>query len=127
MGKGKTAVVVLATGAKLAVKYGPQAKIVWDNGGKKAAETAARRARSVTARRKALTHASTIVDGSVLRVAPEGVTAYVVYSGDQSVAVHPPQERPLEELVAHADLAKRERPEAKPVRGAGRRSLPTRD
>lgn len=113
MGKGKTAVVVLATGAKLAVKYGPQAKIAWDNGGKKAAEAATRRARSMTARRKAFTHASTIVDGSVLKVAPDGVTAYVVFSGEQPVAVQPPQEKSLAELVAHADLTKRERPESK--------------
>ena len=34
MGKGKVAkaAVVIGTGAKLAVKYGPQAKIAWDKG-----------------------------------------------------------------------------------------------
>lgn len=112
MGKARTAAMVLGAGAKVAVKYGPQAKVAWDNGGKKAAQAATRRAKSLTARRKALAQAATVVDGAILKVAPGGVTAYVVLSGDEPVAVHPPQEATLAELVAHADLDKRELPEA---------------
>ncbi|QIX27905.1 hypothetical protein ncot_15910 [Nocardioides sp. JQ2195] len=109
--KAKTAAVVIGTGVKVAAKYGPQAKIAWDNGGRKAAASAARKARSLTARRKAMTHAATVVDGSVLKVAPAGTTAYVVFSGDEPIATFPPLETPYSMLLAHADLTKRVRPE----------------
>lgn len=111
MGKVGTAGRVIGQGTKLVVKYGPQAKIAWDNGGRKAAATATKRARSLTARRKALAHAATVVDGSVLKVAPSGATVYVVFTGDQPIATYPHQETPPEVLLAHADLGKRFRPE----------------
>ena len=107
MGKVGKAAVVIGSGAKLAVKYGPQVKIAWDNGGKKAAAAAGRRARSLTARRKAFAHASTVVSGSVLKIAPGGTTAYVVFSGEQPIATYPPQELPAEALLVHADLSRR--------------------
>lgn len=119
--KAKTAAVVIGTGVKVAAKYGPQAKIAWDNGGKKAAASATRKARSLTARRKAMAHAATVVDGSVLKVAPGGTTAYVVFSGEQPIATYPPLETPYPVLLAHADLDKRVRPEprteGRPPRG----------
>lgn len=122
------AATVVAAGAKLAVKYGPQAKIAWDNGGRKAASAAAKRARSLTAKRKALNHAETVVDGSVLKVAPEGHTTYVVFSGDQPIATYPPAEgTPFAVLLAHADLDQRERPRPRPLQGTpgdGRRRIP---
>ena len=98
---------VAGTTAKLAVKYGPQVKIAWDNGGRQGAAAAARRAQSLSARRKALRHAATLVAGAVLKVAPEGRSVYVVLSGDEPMAAYPAQERPLTELVEHADLDKR--------------------
>jgi hypothetical protein len=107
MGKFGAAAKVIGTGTRLVVKYGPQAKIAWDNGGKKAAAAAAKRARSLTARRKAFAHAATVVDGSVLKVAPGGTTAYVVFSGEQPIASYPPQEIPPEALIIHADLSRR--------------------
>lgn len=107
MGKVAKAAKVVGTGTKLAVKYGPQAKIAWDNGGRKAAVAATRRARSLTARRKAFAHAATVVDGSVLKVAPSGTTAYVVFSGEQPIATYPPHDLPPALLLAHADLSKR--------------------
>ena len=107
MGKVGTAAKVIGTGTKLAVKYGPQAKIAWDNGGRKAAAAAAKRARSLTARRKAFAHAATVVGGSVLKVAPGGTTTYVVFSVDQPIAVYPPQDLPPEVLLVHADLSRR--------------------
>lgn len=116
--KAKTAAVVIGTGVKVAVKYGPQAKIAWDNGGKKVAASASQRARSLTARRKALAHAATVVDGSILKVAPSGITAYVVFTGDQPIATYPPNDTPHEELLAHADLSKRVHPEPRPERRA---------
>jgi hypothetical protein len=106
-GKVAKAAVVIGTGAKLAVKYGPQAKIAWDKGGKQATAAATARARSLTARRKAFTHAATVVDGSVLKVAPQGKTAYVVFSGDEPLATYPPVELPHTVLLAHVDLSRR--------------------
>ena len=109
MGKAATTAKVLGAGAKLAVKYGPQAKIAWDNGGKQAGAAAAKRAKSVTARRKAMKQAATVKDGSILRVAPGGTTAYVVFTGDQPIATYPSSNLPFEVLLAHADLSKRVR------------------
>ncbi len=92
---------------KIAVKYGPQAKIAWDKGGKQGAAAARKRAMSLNARRKALNHASGLVDGSVLKVAPEGKTVYVVFTGDRPVASYPRQDLPVTALIEHADLTKR--------------------
>ena len=107
MGKVGKAAVVIGAGAKLAVKYGPQAKIAWDKGGKQAATAASQRAKSLTARRKAFAHAVTVVDGSVLKIAPDGSTAYVVFSGDDPIATYPHQETPFPVLLAHVDLGRR--------------------
>jgi len=93
--------------AKVAVKYGPQAKIAWDRGGKKGTVAAARRAQSLNARRRALKHAAGLVDGSVLKVAPEGRTVYVVLTGAKPVATYPKQDLPFGVLLEHVDLTKR--------------------
>jgi hypothetical protein len=106
---GKTR--ALTTGAKLAVKYGPLVKVAWDQGGKQAASAATKRAMTLNSRRKALAHASGLVDGSILKIAPEGTTMYVVFTGDHPVATYPPQSAPLTILLQHADLSKRIRPE----------------
>jgi len=116
MGKARTAAKVIGSGAMVAAKYGPQAKIAWDNGGKKAAVAATRRARSLTARRRALAQAATVKDGTLLKVAPEGRTMYVVFAGEQPIAVHPPTDLPMEVVLAHADLSKRV-PAEQPKRG----------
>jgi hypothetical protein len=94
----------------LVVKYGPQAKLAWDNGGKQGAEAARKRALSLNARRKALNHASGLVQGTVLKVAPAGRTVYVVFTGDQPVRAYPEQDQPLAALLANADLDKRVQP-----------------
>jgi hypothetical protein len=127
MGKGKVgkAVIVIGASAKLAVKYGPQAKIAWDKGGKQAAAAATQRAKSLTSRRKAFAHAATVVDGSVLKVAPGGTTAYVVFSGEQPIATYPHQDAPYPALLAHVDLGRRV-PAEKASRQLGRGST-TRD
>ncbi len=100
-----------ARSAKLAVKYGPQAKIAWDKGGKQATQAAAKRALTLNARRKALAHAAGVVGGSILKIAPTGSTVYVVFSGEQPIATYPPQDTPYPVLLAHADYDKRIRPE----------------
>ena len=93
--------------AKVAVKYGPQAKIAWDHGGKSGVAAAAKRAASLNARRRALKHAAGLVDGSVLKVAPEGRTVYVVFTGERPVAAYPKQDLPIITVLEHADLTKR--------------------
>lgn len=103
-----------AQAGKLAVKYGPQAKIAWDKGGKQGAAAARKRALSLNARRRALKHASGLVDGSVLKVAPEGKTVYVVFTGERPVAAYPSQDLPFAAMLEHADLTKRFRLEKKP-------------
>lgn len=95
------------TGAKLAVKYGPQAKLAWDRGGKQAATAAQRRALSLVAARKAYAEAETVRDGSVLKHVVDGSAVYVVFAGDEPVHAYPPQAVPLDEFVQHADLGKR--------------------
>lgn len=101
---------VVTTGAKLAIKYGPLVKVAWDKGGKQAASTAAKRASTMNSRRRALAHASGLVEGSILKIAPEGRTVYVVFTGDQPIATYPAQKTPTTVLLQHADLSKRVRP-----------------
>lgn len=96
-----------AQGAKIAIKYGPQAKIAWDKGGKQATAAATKRALSLNNRRKAIAHASGVVDGTFLKIAPQGSTVYVVFSGELPIAAYPAQELPYPSLLAHADLTKR--------------------
>jgi hypothetical protein len=94
-------------GAKWLVRYGPQAKIVWDRGGRQAASAAAKRAKTLNARRKAFAHAAGLVNGTVLKIGATGTTAYVVFSGDRPVATYPSQDLPYTVLLEHADLTKR--------------------
>lgn len=103
---------VVTTGAKLAIKYGPLVKVAWDKGGKQAASSAAKRAATMNSRRRALAHASGLVEGSILKIAPEGRTVYVVFTGDQPIATYPSQKTPTTVLLQHADLSKRVRPGA---------------
>ena len=67
--------------------------------------------------------AATVVDGSVLKVAPRGSTAYVVFSGDEPIATYPPVDLPYPVLLAHVDLTRREPapdPKKAPAKGKGR-------
>lgn len=97
-----------AQAAKIAVKYGPQAKIAWDNGGKQAAARATKRAKTLNARRRAFAHAAGVVEGTVLKIAPAGSTLYVVFTGERPIAAYPPQDLPFSALLEHADLSRRQ-------------------
>lgn len=105
-------------GAKLVVLYGPQAKILWDKGGKQATAAALKRAQTLSLRRKAMAHGAGLVEGSVLKIAPTGTTMYVVFSGDEPVATYPPQQLPYAVLLEHVDLSRRTPAEAKPQRAS---------
>jgi hypothetical protein len=99
------------TGAKLAVKYGPQAKIAWDRGGRQAATVAQRRALALVAARKAYAEAETVRDGSVLRHVVDGTPFHVVFTGDEPVHAYPPQPGSLEAFVKDLDLDLRVTPD----------------
>jgi hypothetical protein len=97
--------------AKRALKYGPYVQQAWKHAGRPAQEAAQRSVSSFLARRTALQHADTVVDGSVLPVMHAGARVWVVYSADTPVAVYPSVPAPLSDLVAHADLTKRITPD----------------
>lgn len=96
--------------AKRALKYGPYAQQAWKHAGKPAQEAAQRSVASWAARRTALQHAETLVEGSVLGVVHDGTKVWVVYSGDDVVAAYPSVPVPLPDLVAHADFSRRVTP-----------------
>jgi hypothetical protein len=91
-------------GARLAVKYGPQAKIAWDKAGRPAADAAAKKAQSQLHRRKAFAKAAIVVDGAVLKVMHEGEPIYVVLSEGDPVEAFPSADVGLAALVRKADF-----------------------
>ncbi|MEJ7635112.1 hypothetical protein [Aeromicrobium sp.] len=93
-------------GSKLAVKYGPQAKIAWERAGRPAAEAAAKKAQAQLQRRKAFAKAATIVGGSVLRQMHQGEPIYVVLAAGEPVEAFPAVDIGLPTLIKDADLSK---------------------
>src|SRR3954447_24850775 len=93
------------------VRYGPQAKIVWDHAGKQVGAAAKARLDDRTARRAAFDEAGTVVDGTVLRRPWDGKPVWIVFAGDQPVRAYPAVEAPLDQLVSNADLSQRQTPE----------------
>ena len=119
--------------AKYGVKYGPQAKVAWDIGGKHVQAAARKQLDNVAARRKAFEQAELVKDGSVLKTINQGTQIWVVFSANDPVAAYPsnPTDNPtsdptgLPELLSHADLSNRETPaehRAKQLRQRARRA-----
>ena len=99
---------------KWGVKYGPHVVVLAQQAKEpamKAAQTALDRQR---AKRRAVEHAATVREGSVLKTfdprAEHGEPVWVVFSGDDPIAAHPATATPLAELVAKSDLATRVKP-----------------
>lgn len=90
-------------GARLAIKYGPQAKIAWDKAGRPAADAAAKKAQSQLQRRKAFAKAALVVNGAVLKQMHEGEPVYVVLSAGDPVEAFPSVDIGLTALVRNAD------------------------
>lgn len=88
------------------VKYGPQAQLVWKHVGSPAAGAARRLVAAQNARRTALKHADTVVEGAILQVMHDGEEHWVVFSGGQPVAVYPPAAPTLSALTEHANRAR---------------------
>ncbi|MGB3829794.1 MAG: hypothetical protein WA962_13560 [Ornithinimicrobium sp.] len=134
-GKGKAVGAALKYGPILYAtsrRYGP---VVWEQV-KSQREPAERFVQSKVdkgnQRKKAVQHASTVINGSTLQVFHHNTAHWVVFSGEEPVGVHPRSNAPFSQLLKNADLSKRVRPEDEPtaaerLKGATRkRSLPTR-
>lgn len=114
-GKGQAVGKVVKWG----VKYGPHVVVLAQQAKEpamKAAQTALDRQK---AKRRALEHAATVREGSVLKTfdprADQGDPVWVVFAGDEPIASHPSTATPLPELVAKSDLSTRLRPEDAPT------------
>lgn len=105
---------VIVTAAKAAVKYGPAAKVVYDQAKEPATDYARKKLEGARNRRLAIEKARTLRDGMLLRVMPHDEPVWVVFSGDEPVSAHPDGGRPLAELLARADLTKRIYPDQIP-------------
>lgn len=101
---------VVKGAAKYGVKYGPQAKILWDNGGKHVQQAAQDKLAAASARRTAFQKAETVVDGAVLKQIYAGKPVWVVFSGETPVDAFPTPSIDLPQLVEHADLSARTTP-----------------
>lgn len=102
---------VAKRGVKYGVKYGPQAKILWDNGGKHVQAVVREKAEAASARRTAFQKAETVVNGSVLKQIDAGKPIWVVYAADEPIDAFPKPSVSLATLVDHADLSARMTPE----------------
>jgi hypothetical protein len=113
---------------KWGVKYGPHVVVLAQQAKEpamKAAQTALDRQR---ARRRAIEHASTLREGTVLKTfdprADHGEPVWVVFSADDPIAAHPTSTTPLSELIANSDLATRVRPADLPTPADRIKQLP---
>jgi hypothetical protein len=102
------------TGVKQGIKYSPAIATVIREVRGPATDFAKTRVEASRQRRLAVTKAASVRDGSVLQLLHGEQTVWVVYSGDVPVSEHPDVGVPLAELVEHADLDRRRRPEEFP-------------
>ena len=72
-----------------ALKYGPQAAIVWKYAAAPVTAAAHRTFAAQANRRTALKHADTVIEGAILMVMNEGETHWVVFSGGKPIAALP--------------------------------------
>ena len=93
---------------KWGVKYGPHVVVLAQQAKEpamKAAQTALDRQQ---ARRRAIEHAATVREGTVLKTfdprADHSEPVWVVFSGDDPIAAHPTSTTPIAELIANSDL-----------------------
>jgi hypothetical protein len=94
---------------KYGVRYGPLAVEAIRHGREPAQQAMQAALAKRSARKKALEHALTVRDGSLLKVIKEGQAIFFVFSGDAIVTTYPPvPPSSYPELLRHADLDKRE-------------------
>jgi hypothetical protein len=94
---------------KYGVRYGPLVVEAVRHGREPAQQAVQAAWAKRSARRKAVEHALTVRDGSLLKVIKDGQAVFFVFSGDAIVTTYPsvPQSA-YPELLRHADLDKRE-------------------
>jgi hypothetical protein len=94
---------------KYGVRYGPMVFEAVKHGREPAQEAIQAALAKRSARKKALEHAQTVRDGSLLKVIKDGEVIFFVFSGDAIVTTYPsvPQST-YPELLRHADLDRRE-------------------
>lgn len=113
-GKGKAAGRLIKYGpiaVTAAQRWGP---VVWEqvkNQREPAEKFVQDKVAKGNQRKKAMAHAATVIDGSVLQVFHLNTAHWVVFSGDDPIAVHPPTQAPFEEILDRADLNRRVRPQ----------------
>jgi hypothetical protein len=108
--KGKA----VGTIVKWGVKYGPHVVVLAQQAKDPAMAAAQKALDRQKARRRAIEHAATVQDGSVLKTfdprADHSDPVWVVFAGEEPIASHPSTTTPLPELVAKSDLSTRIRP-----------------
>ena len=113
-----------ARAAKLAAKYGPHVAAAVKVAGPTVKETVETQRKRLENRHAAFDKARTLAEGSVLRQRDGNDVVWVVFTGDEPVAVYPEVATPVTELVKSADLSQRVTPEerdaAKVRKRAGR-------
>lgn len=105
---------LIKNAATYGVKYGPAVYEAVKHGRGPAQAAAQRAIEARTSRRRALEHARTVREGSVLKAVRDGHPVWVVFSADEPIAAYPMTTEPLTELVRHNDLSKRETPDERP-------------
>jgi hypothetical protein len=97
------------------VKYTPAIAAVVKEARGPVTEYAKTHLEAAKLRRLAVTKAASLKDGSVLPIVHGEQSVWVVFAGEQPVAQYPETGLPLADLVAHADLGRRRRPEEFPT------------
>ncbi|HEU4947517.1 MAG TPA: hypothetical protein VFT31_10210 [Kribbella sp.] len=97
------------TAMKYGVRYGPMAFEAVKHGREPAQQAVQAALAKRSARKKAIEHALTVLDGSLLKVIKDGQAVFFVFSGDAIVTTYPavPQSS-YADLLRHADLDRRE-------------------
>lgn len=99
-----------ARAAKLAAKYGPHVVAAVKVAGPTAREALETQRKRLANQHAAYDKAGTLAQGSVLRQRDGNDVVWVVFTGDEPVAVYPEVTTPVAELVRSADLSKRVTP-----------------
>jgi GNAT superfamily N-acetyltransferase len=105
-GKGRLA----KTAVTYAVKYGPLLYEAVKHGREPAQRALQKAFARQVDRRKAMQHASTVIDGAILRVFHQTEPVWVVFSADTPITTYPPVDVPLDVVLQHADLGQRIKP-----------------
>ena len=100
-----------ARAAKLAAKYGPHVVAAAKVAGPAVKEAAETQRKRLENRRAAFDKARGLTDGSVLRQRQGDEVVFVVFTGEEPVAVYPEVVTPLADLVRNADLSQRVTPQ----------------